>query len=132
MDGRRDRTKVMAAIGIGGLILAVVITLSPLLLGGASGLLLFYSLPFGALIGLPALVLTISVAVIGVSRSWRTSLVRRVLAIISLASMLLSLIYIVALVNAWDDPSLGLLPVIGFVGFVMFIVTGFTGLGKRA
>lgn len=123
----------MGAIGIGGLILAVVVTLSPVtFLGGESGLFLLYTLPFGVLIGLPALVLTIVVAVIGISRSWRTSIVRRVLAAISIVSMLLTTIYIVGLVNAWEDPWLDLTPVIGFLGFIMFIVTGFTGLSKRA
>ena len=90
MSSGTDRTNVMAKVAVIGLSAAVVIAVFPVIFtiaernnpGDQSLLLFFVTLPIGALIGLAALILAIIVSIIGVSRSWRTSTVHRILAII--------------------------------------------------
>lgn len=76
-------------------------------------------------------VISLIVAIIGVSRAWRTSTVRRIVSIVAVVFMILSTAYILMLVKAWDDPLRPLLALLGLVGIVMFIINGLTSLGKK-
>ena len=140
MSSGADSAKVMAKIAVIGLIAAVVIAGFPVIFtiaernnpGDQSALLFLVTLPIGAIIGLPALGLAIVVSIIGISRAWRTSTVHRVMAIIAIVLMLLSTVFILAMIQSWKGPLVALLPLLGFAGFVIFVITGFTGLDKKA
>lgn len=128
MSGGTDRKKLLAVAGITWLVVTAVVTFVPLL--GTDGLILFFTLPLGLLIGLLAALIIVSI--IGLARAWRTSTVHRVMALIALALVILG----TALSFAWPDWSeVGwwvVFPLTGLVGLVLFITTGFTGLGKKA
>jgi len=128
MSGGTDRKKLLAVAGITWLVVTAVVTFVPLL--GTDGLLLFFTLPMGLLIGLLATLIIVSI--VGLARAWRTSTVHRVMALIALALVILATV----LTSAWPDWSeVGwwvVFPLTGFVGLVLFIITGFTGLGKKA
>ncbi len=128
MSGGTDRKKLIARASLVGLIVAVVATVAPLL-GGGNGLLLIFTLPLGIFVGL--LVTLIIVSIVGISRAWRTSTVHRVMTLIALALVILATV----ISFAWPQASQSLwglvLLLTGFVGLVMFIITGFTGLGKK-
>ena len=76
-------------------------------------------------------VISLIVAIIGVSRAWRTSTVRRIVSIVAVVFMFLSTAYILMLVKAWDDPLRPLLELLGLVGIVMFMINGLTSLGRK-
>ena len=139
MSSGPDRASVMAKIAVIGLIAAVVIAGFPVIFtiadrdnpGGESGLLFLFTVPIGAIIGVPSLVLAIIVSIIGNARAWRTSNVRRILTITALVLVLLLLVSIVGTVLSWDESLLALFQLMGYVGLVLFVITGWTGLGKK-
>lgn len=139
MSSRADRASVMAKIAVIGLIAAVVIGGFPAIFTIAerdnpsdqSALLFVVTLPIGAIIGVPSLVLAIIVSIIGNARAWRASTVRRIISIISIVLMLLAVVSIVGAILSWDEYLMVLLRLMGFVGLVLFIITGWTSLGKK-
>ena len=139
MSSGPDRASVMAKIAVIGLIAAVVIAGFPVIFtiadrdnpGGESGLFFLFTVPIGAIIGVPSLVLAIIVSIIGNARAWRTSNVRRILTITALVLVLLLLVSIVGTVLSWDESLLALFQLMGYVGLVLFVITGWTGLGKK-
>lgn len=128
MSGGTDRKKLIARASLVGLIVAVVATVAPLL-GGGNGLLLIFTLPLGIFVGL--LVTLIIVSIVGISHAWRTSTVHRVMTLIALALVILATVTSFAWPQASESLWGLVLLLTGFVGLVMFIITGFTGLGKK-
>ena len=129
------------SIGAGiALILALLIAGSPLLLltdagpeGGAEAgwVFLFITIPAGALIGLVALGLSVTVSIIGISRARGTSASHLVIAIAALVLMVLSTGVFIALVQSMNEIWLLAFAAMGLVGFVLAIITGFTSPAKR-
>ena len=128
MSSGTGRKKLLAVAGSTWLVVTVVVTVAPLL-GGGDGLLLFFSLPLGLVLGLLAALIIVSI--FGLARAWRTSTVHRVMALIALALVILGTVFSFV----WPDWSeVGwwvVFPLMGLVGLVLFIITGFTGLGKK-
>ncbi len=123
------------------LILAVLVAGSPLLLltdagpeGGAEAgwVFLFITIPAGVLIGLVALGLSVTVAIIGISRARGTSASHLAVAIAALVLMLLSTGIFIALVQSMPEIWLVIFAAIGLVGFVLAIITGFLAPAKPA
>ena len=140
VSSKPDTAKYFRKVAVIGLIVAVAINCFPLLIGflerdtsgSQSGLNFLFTLQIGALIGLPSLALAIIASIIGIARAWRTSTVRRVMAIIPIVLMFLPIIFLLAIGLAWNDGYLVLrCSLIVFVGLVMFIITGLTGLDKK-
>ena len=118
------------------MVLAVLIGLSPLLvlLSGAGGtdfgqvgwVYMFFTIPAGALLGLVAVGLSTAVSIIGISRARSGSAPRLLIAIGGLAFMILSLVGIVVSILASLDQVVPLIfLVLGIVGFILGVVTGF-------
>ena len=115
------------------MVLAVLIGLSPLLvlLSGAGGADFeqvgwFVTIPAGALLGLVAVGLSMAVSIIGISRARNGSGPRLLIAIGGLAFIILSLIGIVVSILASLDQVVPLIfLVLGIVGFILGVVTGF-------
>jgi hypothetical protein len=123
------------------LILALLIAGSPLILltdagpeGGAEAgwVFLFITIPAGALIGLVALGLSVTVSIIGISRARGTSATRLVIAIAALVLMVLSTGIFLVVVQSMPEIWLVIFPAIGLVGFVLAIITGFIAPAKGA
>jgi len=87
---------------------------------------MFFTIPAGALLGLVAVGLSIAVSIIGISRARSGSAPRLLIAIGGLAFMILSLVGIVVSILASLDQVVPLiLLVLGIVGFILGVVTGF-------
>lgn len=124
------------------MVLAVLIGLSPLLvlLSGAGGadfgqvgwVYMFFTIPAGALLGLVAVGLSMAVSIIGISRARSGSAPRLLIAIGGLAFMILSLIGIVVSILASLDQVIALIfLVLGILGFILGLVTGFIAPARR-
>lgn len=124
------------------MVLAVLIGLSPLLVlfSGAGGadfdqvgwVYLFVTIPAGALLGLVAVVLSIIVSFIGISRARGTSTPRLIIAVCAAAAMLLSICGTVAALISSIDPNLLLAFVaLSLIGFILAMVTGFAAPGAQ-
>ena len=124
------------------MVLAVLIGLSPLLVlfSGAGGagfeqvgwVYMFVTIPAGALLGLVAVILSLIVSFIGISRARGTSTPRLIIAVCAAAAMLLSIIGTLAVFVASIDPSLLLAFVaLSLIGFILAMVTGFSAPGAQ-
>lgn len=124
------------------MVLAALIGLSPLLvlLSGAGGpdfgqvgwVFMFFTIPAGALLSLVAIGLSLAVSIIGISRARNGSTPRLLIAIGGLAFMILSLIGIVVSILASLDQVVPLIfVVLGIVGFILGVVTGFIAPARQ-
>ena len=124
------------------MVLAVLIGLSPLLvlLSGAGGadfgqvgwVYMFFTIPAGALLGLVAVGLCMAVSIIGISRARSGSVPRLLIAIGGLAFMILSLLGVVVSILASLDQVIPLIfLVLGILGFILGLVTGFIAPARR-
>jgi hypothetical protein len=141
---RHESEELVKGMSIGAgiaLILALLIAGSPLLLltdagpeGGAEAgwVFLFITIPAGALIGLVALGLSVTVSIIGISRARGTSASHLVIAIAALVLMVLSTGVFIALVQSMNEIWLLAFAAMGLVGFVLAIITGFIAPAKPA